>query len=247
VKLAAIINEHYENLNENDQHIAKYILEHEKECQKLSIVQLAQATLTSKSSVLRFTQKLGFSGYSEFKYSLKQSQNIINTAQSFVDMQQDDFEQTIKIFKQQNLQPILRSFDTAKAIYCYGTGWGQRDVLENFIRSMISMERFPIHLKSQKELNIALQQTICKEDLMIILSLSGENKPTKNILKTIKMKNVPLLSITRMGTNPLASSATYNLYFQATEIGEKDNEIFSMLSLFQIMDLFYRSYVDYKR
>ncbi|GEQ38411.1 hypothetical protein TH5N_15690 [Tetragenococcus halophilus] len=141
----------------------------------------------------------------------------------------------------------MQTFDQAKSIYCYGTGWGQRDVLQSFIRSVIPLQRFPIHLQSQKELSLVLNGSITEKDLMIILSLSGENKPQENVLNRMKLKNIPILSITNMSRNRLASKATYNLYYQSTEIGQSSDEIFSMMPLFQIMDLFYRAYVDYKQ
>ncbi|WP_227874519.1 MULTISPECIES: MurR/RpiR family transcriptional regulator [Tetragenococcus] len=247
LNIETLINKHYDNLNENDQHIAKYVLGHETECKSLSIVQLAEVTLTSKSSILRFTQKLGFSGYSEFKYALKQQKASKQLQTSFVAMQQEDLLQTAKFFNQQNVTSVLQAFDQAETIYCYGTGWGQRDVLQNFIRSIIPLQRFPVHLQSQKELSIVLNGSITENDLIIILSLSGENKPQENILNQMKIKNIPILSITNMSRNRLASKATYNLYYQSTEIGESTDETFSMMPLFQIMDLFYRAYVDYKQ
>ncbi|MCF1685687.1 MurR/RpiR family transcriptional regulator [Tetragenococcus halophilus] len=247
MSIEALINEYYDHLNENDQHISQYIINHEEECKRLSITQLAEATLTSKSSILRFTQKLGFSGYSEFKYALKQQNTYHTEESSFVAMQQEDLLQTAKLFNQQNITPALQAFDQAQSIYCYGTGWGQRDVLQNFMRSVIPLQRFPIHLQSQKELSLVLNGSITEKDLMIILSLSGENKPQESILNQMKLKKIPLLSITNMSRNRLASKATYNLYYQSTEIGESTDEIFSMMPLFQIMDLFYRAYVDYKQ
>jgi len=247
LSIEALINEYYDHLNENDQHISQYIINHEEECKRLSITQLAEATLTSKSSILRFTQKLGFSGYSEFKYALKQQNTYHTEESSFVAMQQEDLLQTAKLFNQQNITPALQAFDQAQSIYCYGTGWGQRDVLQNFMRSVIPLQRFPIHLQSQKELSLVLNGSITEKDLMIILSLSGENKPQESILNQMKLKKIPLLSITNMSRNRLASKATYNLYYQSTEIGESTDEIFSMMPLFQIMDLFYRAYVDYKQ
>ncbi len=71
MQLVAIINKHYEQLNENDLYMLRYILEHKLECQDMSIIQLSKKINMSTSSILRMTQKLGFSGYSEFKFALK--------------------------------------------------------------------------------------------------------------------------------------------------------------------------------
>ena len=71
MELEGIINEHFNELNENEKAIIEYIIKNKANCQEMTIIELAKETLTSKSSILRLTQKLGFSGYSEFKYSIR--------------------------------------------------------------------------------------------------------------------------------------------------------------------------------
>lgn len=67
----------------------------------MTITELAQSSLTSKSSVLRLTKKLGFSGYSEFKYNLRNQLNKnsqTHKTMSFAEMQDNDIEETKKTF-----------------------------------------------------------------------------------------------------------------------------------------------------
>ncbi|CAH1210274.1 MurR/RpiR family transcriptional regulator [Paenibacillus sp. JJ-223] len=54
----------------NEQSIASYILRHQESCLSLSVQELAQATFTSHSTVVRLTQKLGLTGFKEFKIKL---------------------------------------------------------------------------------------------------------------------------------------------------------------------------------
>lgn len=71
MKLETLIDENYEKLNESDLYIWKYILHHKKECQTMSIQELASKCNVSHTTILRFTHKLGLQGYSEMKIHLK--------------------------------------------------------------------------------------------------------------------------------------------------------------------------------
>lgn len=247
MKLEALINKHFSHLNENDRHIAEYIIQNRETCQNLPITELATRTLTSKSSILRLTKKLGFSGYSEFKYFLKnESQETIESPSSFLDMQAEDMSQTEKLFKQSHTLPIFSAIHKSRKIFCYGTGWGQRDVIRTFQRSLIPLQKFPTIIESLNEFNDIVEDTLTPDDLVIIVSLSGDIKRAKEITQTLTMKGIPILSITNISNNTLASLATYNLYFQSTPYHfPKEGMHGLMLPLFQLMDSFVRGYIDY--
>lgn len=223
-------------------------MKHKNECQKIPIIELAEKTLTSKSSIVRLAKKLGFSGFSEFKYSLKnnsEQQKRNATQVNFSSMQSEDSKATSKLFKQIDLIPILNEIYSAKRIFCYGTGWGQRDVLSDFRRNLVILNKFPILLSAQKELQMATASTMTEDDLLIIISLSGDIQNVKDEMTMLKLKGIPILSITSLRNNNLASMATHNLYFQSTPIVLNGEDIFSFLSIFQVTDSLFRAYLDF--
>lgn len=55
------------NFSNTEQAIAKYITENCREIANLSTRQLAKKTFTSSAAIVRFSQKLGFEGYTDFK------------------------------------------------------------------------------------------------------------------------------------------------------------------------------------
>ena len=71
ILLEDLVKEKYHELNENELYIWQYILHHKKETQKMSIQELAQRCNVSRTSILRFAQKLGLDGFSELKVYLK--------------------------------------------------------------------------------------------------------------------------------------------------------------------------------
>lgn len=248
LKLETLMNKHYSKLSENDLDILGYILKNKDAVQHMTIMEVAKLTLTSKSTILRLAKKLGFSGYSEFKYYLREEKNhsaVDLNKISFSELQTKDEDVTKKMFHQTAIQPILSALHESRHIFCYGTGWGQRDALSDFRRSLVVLNKFPIVLNSLKELDIAVNQSITDKDLVIILSLSGDIEKAENLINSLVLKQIPILSITNLRNNHIASKATFNLYFQTTPININDEEVYSFFPVYTIMDLLYRAYVDY--
>lgn len=111
MELQRLVFEKETELNELDLDILNYILNHQQEVQTLGIMQLADVTHASKSSILRMTKKLGFSGYSEFKYFLRHKANQettqIQQETNIFDQQLEDIQRTIADLHQSNIQPVL--------------------------------------------------------------------------------------------------------------------------------------------
>ena len=58
------------NFTNHEKDVANYILTHKDEIPDISAGELAEASLTSKATVVRLSQKLGLSGYQELKLKL---------------------------------------------------------------------------------------------------------------------------------------------------------------------------------
>ncbi len=64
------IQSYHDDFTKTDEEIANYVLNHAHDVATLSIDNVAEKTNSSKSAVVRFTQKIGFKGYSEFRFEL---------------------------------------------------------------------------------------------------------------------------------------------------------------------------------
>ena len=71
MKLDERFNERRAQLGENDLYIWQYISTHRKECASLSIEALGAKCNVSRSTILRFAQKLGLTGFSELRLMLR--------------------------------------------------------------------------------------------------------------------------------------------------------------------------------
>lgn len=64
--LIEAINKNYDKLNASDMQSLTIIMDDLYAIKDMNIEELAKKCNTSKSTILRLTQKLGFSGFSEF-------------------------------------------------------------------------------------------------------------------------------------------------------------------------------------
>ena len=255
MQLVAIINKHYEQLNENDLYMLRYILEHKLECQDMSIIQLSKKINMSTSSILRMTQKLGFSGYSEFKFALKNelSHQIdidsLNTQRNYIEQFETSIQNTFKHFhRSEDAKNVIQHIQNARHIYVYGTGWAQKLAGEQLKRLFLSCNR-PLILVEYEDEFKSMLFNCTKDDFIIIISLSGNIQDIMDSLRILNLNDIPNLSITDFKNNQLASLATYNLYYQSNEISipsAEQSAIFanSMASLQVLCEILYLKYVE---
>ena len=75
------INEARPILTDTEIEIADFILEHKSDVINDSAQSLAQKTMTSPAAVIRFSKKVGFSGFSQLKIEL--AKNLANDSMEF--------------------------------------------------------------------------------------------------------------------------------------------------------------------
>lgn len=178
-QLDGIINKNYSKLNYLDFHILNFVQNNIHMSTTLSIAKLAERCNVSTATVLRMTQKLNFSGYSEFKYFLKNDDIQIERQDiNSVEVLNQDIAQTIKLFRQNGqIEEIYKKIDEAENIYAYGTGQGQRLMLQEMARCFLNVNKKIIMISASTELKI-VKKYMSQNDLLFIASWSEILKST---------------------------------------------------------------------
>lgn len=248
MNLEMLMQMHQKELSEMDWATLGYILENEQEIMNLNIIQLGEKVHTSKSSILRLTKKLGFSGYSEFKYFLRQTKQTtnLNSTIDLVSLQTTDIENTVKLAQQTDFTPLNKAIESANTIYCYATGYSQRKVVEEFSKMLMLCDKRSIVIPVKTELDISMSM-ISKEDLVLFVSLSGETEAVKENILSLNARRIPLATITAFSQNFFAEHAQYAYFYNSTSftINGKDHIAQSLIGLSVLIDLIFRKYVTY--
>lgn len=249
MKIENLISEKYSSFSEGEVFLARFILSNKKLIPNLSITELANKSLTSKSSVLRFAQKLGFSGFTELKNFMRWgeffSENSI-THRDFGEYIRNSIHNTLEHIKNINYDDIHKAFDESEHIYLIGTGVAQQLLAAEMQRVFLGIGRemqvLPIGM--QNNLYQILIERMGDNDLLIVFSQSGNNQTLKEALTTPILKNVKILSITADQNNWLAHHSTFHI---ATQVEPSSMTMLNLNSTYHVViEMLAYSYLKYK-
>jgi len=251
MKLEELINKHKAALNQTDMGIWKYIFNHKAACRHMSIHDLARECNVSSTTVVRFAKKLSLEGFSDLKVILKLEDERIGAAAP-------DILQAIGEFYQHSCQSIVkRNFDAAnrlmygaRRVFAYASGYVQSNVVQE-LKRMFFYDGVMIYEVSGQEEFHTLVRLLTPQDLVIIVSLSGETPLAVEFAQKLQLKEVPLISITQLRDNTLASLSRENLYvtpavFQLYDEADRA-QYQSMTPYFLLIEIWYVKYKMYRQ
>lgn len=248
MKLEELVNINYSKLNENDIYILKYVLANKKKCSELGINDLATKCNVSRTTILRFTQKLGFKGYSEFKVHLKwQEQQGSKMNEDSVEVLYKDFEETMKVLKQTDFTEVCRVLYYADRVFIYGTGTAQRVIAREMQRKFLYVYKYMSVIEGDRELECVINN-LTSRDVIIIISLSGEREYLQDVVKGLYARGIDTITMTRFSNNKIARYSPYNFYICTTVIetpGCVNYE--STTNFFLLVDVLFRKYLNYAK
>lgn len=246
MNLEILITQSQKNLSDMDLEILAYVVKHQKQVQNANIIDLSKAVHVSKSSVLRMTKKLGFSGYTEFKYFLKQSDNDDKIAQTtdLIELQEKDIESTYQYLKVTNFTPICQKIGEAEAIFFFGTGYAPQRQLQEFCKSLSLVGKRVVFVPTKAELDYVML-TMTNKDLFLIASLSGETENLRENFAWLKAQKVPICAITAFSANYMSTMAEYAYHYYLTPFYVATHHFThkSYVALDLLLDWIYREYL----
>ncbi len=230
--LSELINKYYDRLNQNDIYLCQYISTHKKECSQLTIDELSARCNISRSSILRFAQKLSLSGYSELKVCLKLEvrQNLMIQRDILTEVC-EDYHRAIEDFKARDCQGVCQLMYDAKRVFVYGTGSMQVSVAREMQRKFLYVKKCIYVIAGAGELKPLLDM-LTDGDVVIIVSLSGESEHAIACARALKIRNIPIISFTKLKTNQLARLSNETLYAGTSLISSAVNDNYETSMLF---------------
>lgn len=246
MRLEELLNQYSDRLSENDLYIWNYVESHKKQCENMTIEELARKCNVSRTTVLRFTKKLSLKGFGEFKVHLKMEND---------DRKQDTskavkvclaYEEMMQDIVQQDFRDIIESIYEARRIFVIGTGMVQRIVAKEFRRLFYFANKNFYDFNGITEYE-TVAEYVNTDDLILIISVSGEDDTTVDFAKKARIRGVPIISITKQKKNPLAEISKYNLYISTTTVEQNmyKGRYESMTSYFILAEMLFLRYLEY--
>lgn len=242
-----LVRKNYNKLNENDIYIWHFISENKKKCGNYTIEDMAKHCNVSRTTIMRFAQKLEFSGFSELKVRLKieceKLQNH-NFRSSIADVC-DSYHRLINDMEGKDFTSVCNMIYGANRVFVYGTGAVQSFVAQELKRAFLSAQVCIYHIEG-RESEVALAcDMLTDEDLVIVISLTGESEQAIELAKILKLKNVKTISFTRMKSNTLAGMCDENIYISTSPVDSGDRHYETTSLFFVVVEILVLKYMDH--
>jgi RpiR family carbohydrate utilization transcriptional regulator len=248
----ANIRSHYARFSEKEKKIANYILGHPDKIIHSPINEVAEDLNVADATVFRFCKRIGFKGYQAMKIALaseiitpiKQIHSEINEHDNEKEVAEKVFksnirtlENTLQILDNDSIQRAVEYINNANRVEFYGTGGSAviaMDAFHKFIRTGINSFAF---IDSHFQLMSASQLT--KNDVAVVISHSGTNKDTFNILKVANENGAKTIGITSFPKSPISQHVDVSLLTSSDETHYRSEALASRIAQLSLIDALY--------
>lgn len=191
MKIETVIKEKYELLTKSEKKIANYVLASKERIVYGTMNDIKKAIKVGDATIVRFCQKLGYSGFSDLKIEVaKESYSQKSSNRTDLTLFFDENENSIiEILHETKSKLDLEQFEKsskliseASAIYIFGVGLSgntAKDLEAMFLRIGV-----PVKAISDSHFQLQTAALLKKTDLIIGISLSGK---TLELFESIKI------------------------------------------------------------
>lgn len=208
------------NFSESESIIATYLLTNFRKLAGMSTRELARNAYTNSAAIVRFSQKLGFTGYTEFKVQFlaemmqyinhpENGELLVSTHDSIhaliekvTAIEVDTLKYTRSILNPEDFLKALPLFSKSEHIDFYAMD-NNLDIARIAAAGFIMANKCSsVHSSMTMQY---LQATGGKNHLGFFISRTGNNRMLLDIARLLKMKHTPIISITSNEHSELAS------------------------------------------
>ncbi len=242
----------YASLSPTERFLLEYIHQNIDEIATMSIVTLSERATVSTATIVRLMKKIGYDGYTSFKYRLMQNEKMVDYDDQLRDIDVDikkaikkneeEVFRTIQLQSIGQIEDIVQKMHDAKKIYIFGRGFSEMIAKEMMIKLQLTDKSCESHddpniirIKSQK---------IKSNELAIFISLSGETKELVEACQNLRMRQVTTISLTTNLDSSLSNLSDITLLgYKSDQSLFPEYEVRSRLSLNVIARILLDAYV----
>jgi len=245
-----------DTMTQADRQIAQFIIDDPERMLTMSSAALAEATGRSQSSVVKFSQKLGYAGYQQLKLAVNKAKaqewqapagiihGSIDASDSYMTILQKligskllSMRETAAANEEKTIDDALEALLAARRVQLAGVGASSL-VAKDFSYKLLKLGR-TVLLDSDTHIQISSASTLGKHDVLLALSHSGRSVETLRIAELAKARGARIVSVTGLHPNPLLQLADIGLYTIADEERVRSSAITSRDAQLMLTDMLF--------
>lgn len=234
--------------------LAKFTLNSSNAVRDLSSQELANVVGVSQSSVVKFSQKLGYKGYPAFKLGvidalntespssnltgkITLNDNLSQIAEKLLSSKHAVLNETKRLNEEGPVEDAVTMIKSAKRILICGLG-GSALVGKDFSYKLQKLGLFAVE-EPDGHAQLAFASTLGKEDLVFAISESGSTKEIVKVVKEAKENGSKVISVTRYGSTPISDMADVKLFSVAEDESTRLSSILARTAQEFIIDILF--------
>lgn len=238
------VNEHVRNLNASERKIFEYVVRNMDSAKSAPIRTLARQCFVSTTTVMRFTKKLGFSGYREFLDSLRAASNAtaqtqmpsVFWRQSFSEEYLKNIIESMRVITDSKMEAFREALEQSSHLYCFGVGLDQE--VARFAYHLFSSLGYQAScLTSPFEVKAALHH-FKEPDVALLISFNGEDREVIEFAEHIRVNHNPTITtMSNSANNTLLTLSTLDFYVFADRMVFCDQDVSSRVSMMALVEM----------
>jgi len=213
------------DFSKNERRIADHILKHPYDLQRYSSINIADVCNVSRSAVIRFCQKLGFTGFSDFQKTVL---NEYETARpeasspesSALDVYLSCIEQMRDKTDKAELAAVAELAAHARRILCFGQDHSRYSAEQMAFR--LERNGFDATFTGDSSVMRNYQRILGSGDMVIVFSISGQ-KAFAEMLDVFRTRRVSVIVFTMNVNTPLSTHADHVLVLPSAVYADSDH------------------------
>lgn len=243
-----------QSLSSSEAKLADFTLNSANAIRNLSSVELAKVVGVSQSSVVKFSQKLGYKGFPTFKLAVIDALNDETTepklhgkitlsdsleqiAEKLLSSKLAVLTETKNLNEARAVEEAVSLLKASKRILICGLG-GSALVAKDFSYKLQKLG-MPAIAEPDGHAQLAYVSTFSKGDLVIAISESGVTREIAEVVTQAKKNDCQVISVTKFGNSAVADQADVRLYSVAEEESVRLSSILARTAQDFVIDILF--------
>ncbi len=228
------------DFSKNERRIADHILKYPYDLQRYSSINIADVCSVSRSAVIRFCQKLGFTGFSDFQKAVlnelesSEPKDRSSSASTALDIYQSCIEQMREKTDHAELAVIADLMVHARRIICYGQDHSRYSAQQMAFR--LERNRIDATFTGDSSVMRNYQTILGSGDMVVVFSISGQ-KAFAETLDIFRAKRVSIILFTMNVNTPLSSHADHVMVLPSAAHSDSDHLLDDAICFFLAIEM----------
>ncbi|MEO8093038.1 MAG: MurR/RpiR family transcriptional regulator [bacterium] len=229
--LSAYITERFDEFSRSQKDVARYIVDHLDEAAFQTAEELARRANTSSSTVVRFSQALGFEGYPELQqaaieeYRHHEAAEGADTAGPLFDFDHSDFEaalaadhanveETVRNLTREQVEACVTALAGAQRVMIIGMD--QLAFFGSYLRHLLALLDLRAEVISSPRQDSITRLSRVDEDSLVIAFSAGRAHPiVVRAMKLAKHRQATTMAITDATLSEIGEYSDLTLYYSS--------------------------------